>query len=341
MKIIHYLSYPGYGGAEKYTLNIAMEAVRDGHEVLFVLDSDGPLTEQLKRANLKFRILAAGNGFVLNKYLVGYLKFKKVVKNFRPDIIHTHFLRENIIAGLAKSQGSKLVRTVHRLDRFNNFAHRFSRKVVNRTTTNFIAPSKYAAQLMVREGYPEPKITVIYNGGKEIKATSPKENIVGVLSRLERGKGVLELVENLPERFNEFRILIAGAGDEEGKIKRLIENRGLKTVEMLGRVDNITDFFSKISLLLHPSSNESTLPMSVIEALSLGREAVVFDIPALKEFEGPGLIKVSRGDWKGLREEVLKQLDRQDYTAGEIKEYFRTNFGVEKLWSGVRKVYQS
>jgi glycosyltransferase involved in cell wall biosynthesis len=80
----------------------------------------------------------------------------------------------------------------------------------------------------------------------------------------------------------------------------MLETKEIKSVQLLGRIDDLESYFSKISLLLHPSTNESTLPMSVIETLGSGREAIVFDLPAFSEFEGLGLIKIKKDDWKGL-----------------------------------------
>lgn len=342
MKIIHYLSYPGYGGAEKYALNIASRATLAGHQALFVVDSEGPLTEKLHNQRIGYRSLRSDRLFLPLRYIVGIRRFKKIVREFRPEVVHTHFLRENLIACLVKSkkESFKILRTIHRLDRFESLAHKITKKFINRKTDQFIAPSEYAARILVTQKYDKGKIAVIPNGADELEVKTRRTNTVGLLTRLEKGKGALELVQNLPHGFSGFNIWIAGDGDCADEINEIIRKKELNSVKTLGRIDDLTYFFSNIDLLLHPSTNESTLPMSVIEALGSGKEAIIFDLPVFEEFNGPGIVKVKSGDWESLIEKTKEQLRKPEYSPTKIREYFRDNFSNDILWNKIENLYQ-
>jgi glycosyltransferase involved in cell wall biosynthesis len=101
------------------------------------------------------------------------------------------------------------------------------------------------------------------------------------VARLEpgaKGQDVLFKVLSQPEwRDRPIELNLYGSGPFEKVLRKMVDRLQLTNVHFHGHVANIADIWQRNHLLAMPSRQEG-LPLSLIEAMSCGRPAVVTDV---------------------------------------------------------------
>lgn len=118
------------------------------------------------------------------------------------------------------------------------------------------------------------------------------ERMVFAAGRLTHVKGFDLLLESwalLEKDFPDWRLCIAGDGEDREKLLGLIKEKGLRAAELVGRVPNMEEWYDRSAFYALPSREEG-FGMVLIEAMSRGRAAVSFACTA-----GPGEI-ISDGE---------------------------------------------
>jgi glycosyltransferase involved in cell wall biosynthesis len=336
MKITHLFCYPGDGGAEKYALYLADAARGSGHEVSFILGSDGPLLEKFKNNNYKFQVIKMPSWYNLN----AIMKLKKYFNENGTQIVHTHFLREHFLAVGAKILGAKIrvVRTFHRMDQLPTRVRPFY-KFYQRKTDAFIAISRFIKNYMVESGINDSLIKIIYNGVPEIRTNNTGEAI-GYLGRLTSEKGIAEFIEANIENFqknSEPGLMIAGEGPDKKIIESGVKENKLVNVDLAGNVDDLTSFFKKVSVLILPSRTE-VMPLVVLEAYSAGIPVVSFNLEPLKEVIDEKFM-VNEGDYEGLYELAAKY--HQEDFSSELNRLYKEKYSIDNMWQKTESLYKS
>lgn len=119
----------------------------------------------------------------------------------------------------------------------------------------------------------------------------------------------LRAVARLRERLGDVRVLFAGSGPEEEKIKRQADELGAEWAGFLGSRDDVPALLRAADLAVLPSTAEG-LPMSLIEAMAVGTPVVatdVGDVRWLLDVSGGGLC-VAAGDEDGFVEACARVL---------------------------------
>lgn len=152
--------------------------------------------------------------------------------------------------------------------------HKF-KKYFEKNVDQFIAPSQFMADTLVKHGYDSKKIIVIPNPIPESAGTGAwlrSGDYVGFAGRLSEEKGVqvlLAAAAQLPE----ITFKIAGSGPEEGKLKEFCQAQKLTNVEFVGFQTGqaLEDFIAQAKLLVVPSIWYENGPLSVLEPMARGQ----------------------------------------------------------------------
>lgn len=133
-----------------------------------------------------------------------------------------------------------------------------------------------------------------------------------------------------------FRILIVGSGEDEGKMKKLAEQLGLREVEFLGRVpaERIPHLIRPCLALVAPSRWNEAFNYSIIEAASAGTVSIVSKMGGMSEAAGPGGFFFNNEDPVGLSEILeycLKHPEEALRRGEESKEYAAKHFSPEPI----------
>jgi radical SAM protein with 4Fe4S-binding SPASM domain len=115
---------------------------------------------------------------------------------------------------------------------------------------------------------------------------APHERAVTTLARLHPMKGLDNLLLAWPDvrrRVPDARLLIAGEGEERGRLESLATHLGLDgTVRFLGQVADTPRLLAASDLVCHPSLNDG-LPNAVVEALAMDVPVVASAVGGLPE----------------------------------------------------------
>jgi glycosyltransferase involved in cell wall biosynthesis len=181
----------------------------------------------------------------------------------------------------------------------------------------------------------------------DIRADDP---VVGTVSVLRRQKALDVLVRAalpLLSDFPRLKVLIAGGGPEEARLRALIGELGLKdTVILLGswRAEEVPDFLSAIDVAVNCSNFEGT-PAAIVEAMAAGRPVVATRVggtPDLIEHDVHGLL-VKPQDVPGLAEairELLADPDRRARLGEAARARQRREFDVSVLVRRLEDLYE-
>lgn len=358
MNICYVIADPEIGGAEKYALALAGEAKKSGHKVYFIIGRKGPLINEFRIYNFEFRIIPMQTSFNPFAVIKSTFALRKYFKGNGIEVVHTQMLREHSIAILAKMMGARIsiVRTFHRLDQFN-WKMRPLMWFYRRQTDAFIVATQYVRNYL-SENSIKNKVYVIENGvpsviptevegsldevperGRRTREDKPKA--FGFLGRVVPEKGILQFVRESAYSFKgEEKLLIAGEGPEMDELKKITKNN--ENIKILGPTNDISDFFSKISVLVLPSKTE-VMPLSVLEAYSAGIPVVTFDLESLKEVV-PAVagLRTPAYDYRKMAEETIKLLKNQGLLAKmseNARKLYKEKYTVEKMWQKTKKLY--
>lgn len=147
---------------------------------------------------------------------------------------------------------------------------------------------------------------------------------------------ILRAFASIQKKIAEARLVVAGTGSEEAKLKKLAADLNLKNVEFAGRVapEKMPEFYDKADVYLN-SSVVDNMPLSIVEAYACGLPVVSSDaggIPYILENERTGLT-VKAGDYEALASAAIRLIENQSLAseiAENAREYCR-NFAPEKV----------
>ena len=236
------------------------------------------------------------------------------------------------------------------------YLHHSLLKIYEKNIAVFIAPSEFMKNTAVRFGQDEKKIQVIYNPyGREFSAgngatekienkkmtTGKKDDYFFYFGRLSAEKGLPVLIR--AAALSGQKVKIAGNGSEEIMLRKLVED--LKApVEFLGlkNAAELKPLISGSQAIIIPSIWNENMPLSLLEAFSLGQPAIVSNIGGLPEVvqEGINGWLFKPGDGHDLAEKMLavSKLDKRKLAAAA--QATAELFTPEKNTAAVLNVYK-
>lgn len=338
MKIAYLFAYFGEGGAEEHAILLAEKAKESGHDPLFLISDYSNLAmDRIKKAGFKVMSLNMKSSFNLLSVLKSATKLKKIIESEQIDIVHAHMLREQSLSIIAKLFGAKfvLIRTYHRFDQFN-WKMRPLLPIYKRFTDAVISISKSMSEYLYQNGLTD-RVHLIENGVDEVKVVKHRKAL-GFIGRLTEEKGILKFIESNIDILRKNKLVIAGDGPDTDAIKQIVKKNGLN-VELLGKVDDKSDFFEKISVLILPSRTE-VLPLVVLEAYSCGLPVVAFKMDQLKFLVGKDNgVLVKKGDYKQMAEKSVGLIARSNsFKKANITKY-KSQYSIDAMWAKTNKLY--
>jgi glycosyltransferase involved in cell wall biosynthesis len=290
MKIIHIVNDLKIGGLQKFVCELSRESSLKYEVTLLVLnhcDKDRVYSVD-SRVNVIF--------FSEKKYLSRMLRIKKVIKKYKPDIVHTHGLTLflSILSQLRFCRSSlRRVHTVHNMaekeaGKIRSYFHWFSFKflgvtpitISNEVDNSFSEYYKGIARFQINNGINEVsktnKFEKVVRHLNEIKNDEETKIIINV-GRIDGQKNQKLLIEafNKIKESNNVILLIAGSGDNENNnfYKNIVDSYDLDKIHFLSEVDNISDYLYCSDIFCLSSKFEG-LPIALLEAMSVGLTCV-------------------------------------------------------------------
>jgi glycosyltransferase involved in cell wall biosynthesis len=291
-KILFVISTLNPGGAEIQLLRILQNLNYSIYDVnLFILSANQKLKDSLPKEVIVETIIVRKS---VLWFLGDLLKLISRIKKLSPDIIHSSLLLSNLLVRPYKLLSKKTLILNH-IHGQGNWVPKIIRFIDSKTAIlvdKFIFVSQFSATLRIkREKYPLFKVNVLLNAIdihslEDVKYIKNDLLILGTLSRLTEVKKLersIDIAKYLNEKGIKTRLLIAGEGEEKGKLEAHVNNLNLKDfVDFVGFQSNLNTFLSRIDILLSTSERED-LPINLIEGLVAGKPLIATNVGGVPE----------------------------------------------------------
>lgn len=236
------------------------------------------------------------------------------------------------------------------------YLHHSVLKIYEKRISVFIAPSAFMKNTAERFGQDGKKIRVIYNPyGQEFDsndlikektenkniADNKKENYFLYFGRLSEEKGLSILIQ--AAALAGQKVKLAGTGPEEAALQTLTKN--LKApVEFLGlkTAAELKPLISDSQAVIIPSIWGENMPLSLLEAFSLGKPVIASNIGGLPEIVHDGIngLLCNPGDAHDLAEKMLAISKLDGRTLRKNAQDAVKDLTPEKNTAAVLAVYQ-
>ena len=298
MRIVTVLTSLGVGGAEKQALAVAERMAQRGHEVALValmprLAAEWPTT-------LPVAHLDIGKDPV--SVVAGFLRARRFLRAFRPDVVHSHSFHANLLARLLRIglPHFAVISTVHNVyegGRLRMTAYRLTDRFTERT----IAVSKAAAKRFVGlKAVPRRKCLVRANGIDTAEfapnaarrattraAMGADSNFVwlsaGRITPAKDYPNLLRAFELVREQVSDVELWIAGAST--GAMVHAAEGGTQNQVHWLGLRRDMPALLDAADGFVLGSAWEG-MPLVVGEAMAMEKLVVATDVGGVRELVG-------------------------------------------------------
>jgi len=363
VKIIHIISDTNIGGAGVYLKTLAGHFDRDRFDIEIILPSESRLAPELAPYSVNLTEFArmADKSFDIRSVF----GFRRLFKEQKPDVIHTHAAMSARIAGRFASRRTKIIYTRHTVSEPPEKMTVFPLKQLNGAVNNYfcdriIAVSPAAKDNLVSTGVNEKKIEVIFNGTERQKQITEAEKselrkkygigrdkfVAAQIGRFspEKGHALALTAAGICKKDKDIVFVFAGTGPLEEELKKKADALKLDNIIMTGFVKNIWEIENIMDLQVNASLAEAT-SLSLLEGMSLKKPAAASDCggnPFVIEHGVNGLI-FPKKDANALAEAILKiKSDGELYknlSAGAEKIYSE-RFTAERMVSRVCQLYE-
>ena len=303
MRIAYMLTSLGMGGAEKQVIALAARMAERGHNVALISvmprkAEEWPTSIEVLYLNIRKTPWSAWAGLMMARAFF---------REFRPDILHSHSFHANMLARLLALAvpGTVVVSTIHNIYEgsiLRMLAYRFTDRLSRRT----VAVSHAAADRFKRLGAVPPGRCAVITNGIDVREFAPDHDRrarmrqeMGVRSTfvwLASGRVVvakdypnlLRALVLLGETHSYAEVWVAG-GWNDGEMERLIElpefHRVEPMVRWLGLRRDLPALLDAADGFVSSSAWEG-MPLSVGEAMAMGKQVVATDVGGVRELVG-------------------------------------------------------
>lgn len=279
MKVLQITPTLCMGGAETMCENLTNNLIKLGVDVVVVslYDRHTPISERLEKNGVKIIYLGKKSGLDLSMVS----KLKRVMKEEKPDVVHSHnnTMQYAVLAAMLAKIKCR-VHTVHSVaqQELGKLAKKVAKHYYRRHGLVPVALSDNIKNtVMDVYGLPEEKIPVVLNGvdfsrcdaKKDYEAAEPFTILhIGRFADVKNHSMLLSAFKNFHEKIPASRLCLIGDGERRADCERFVEENGLsECVEFLGIQSNVYGFLHKADVFTLPSKYEG-IPMTLIEAMA-------------------------------------------------------------------------
>jgi glycosyltransferase involved in cell wall biosynthesis len=380
VRIAHVITRLIVGGAQENVVLCCEDLMRQyGDEVLLItgppLGPEGSLLEQARAGGIPIAPVDELQRPV-NPWrdLLSYVRIKRLLRDFRPDVVHTHSAKGGILGRAAawSLRVPVIVHTVHGAP-FHPYQGRGARAMIRacerwaaRRCHALVSVADAMTDLMVAAGVaPREKFTTIKSGmdvqpfldsaqcrdrvRREL-GYGPDEIVIGKIARLFHLKGheyVIEAAKDVVRANRPARFLFVGGGTLREPLTRQIAAAGLTghfQFAGLTPPHRIPELIAAMDIVVHASLREG-LARALPQALIAGKPVVSFDVDGAREvvLDGQTGFLVPPQDAAGLAaalNRLIGDASLRNRLGEEGRRRFTDEFRHERMTAQLRTLYQ-
>ena len=272
-------------------------------DYLALRDSDLPVV----------RLAGLGRSVRLLGDLTAFVSLIRLMRDERPDIVHTHTAKAGFVGRLAAIVAGVpvVVHTYHGHLLHSYFwppvarSIRFVEAALARRTTALVAVGSRVRDELLEAGIGDPDRFLVFAPG--VAEPSVKDQVterrtlglssddrvvlfVGRLTRVKRVDRLLEAMVEVQEAIPSALLVVAGDGELSDELRRMATQAGVR-VMFLGWRSDVASLYAAADLAVLSSDNEG-MPVSLLEAAMSGVPAVTTDAGSASEVVVDGVTGV-------------------------------------------------
>jgi len=367
LKVLHLVNTLSTGGAELHLLTLCRHLKASGvTPVVACLRQEASDNSRPLRADFENEGVPVVNLRADHRFDWSYLtKSMRLLKEVRPQLLHTHLPRADIAGATAGLLGSRVpwVCSIHSI--YNaSWSGRWALPVLDRVwrRADQIVAISFAVKdwLVKQRGQLPENIRVVHYGIDAKRFMTPTQDlrdtmklhgrrVIGSIGRLEPGKGHDILIRAMPKilrKMPESILLIAGH-DTWGYgnvLQELIDRLALgQAVRLVGFQQDTPAFLKLLDVFAFASRSEG-FGLVVVEAMAAAKPIVVSGIPPLTEMivdrETGRLVSGDEpADWARVILENLQDDAEARRNGMRAQRSVRESFTAEKMTSETLALY--
>ena len=364
IKVIHVISDTNIGGAGRLLLNCLRNFSRDEFLIKVILPRDSLLKHEIE--SLLYEVIEIEGNSDKSLDFKSIKILKRIFKEEKPDIVHTHASMSARIAAFLAGVKTKLY-TRHCAFEPRKILTVFPVKQLfgifdNILTNKIIATAVVAKNDLIKTGIKEKKIEVILNGVdpitkysedeilkiKEKLGITPQDFVVGIIARLEENKGQKYFINTINLLRNKnVKGLIVGDGSARATFLEQVVNLKLQNnIIFTGFQKDVTPFMNIIDVNINCSNLSETSCLSLAEGMSLGKPAIATicggNSDMISDGENGFLVPINDSNELGEKIETLIN-DKELYKSmsENAKKVYKEKFTADVMTSSVQKLYNT
>lgn len=340
------------GGGQKFVLDLAKGLDKEQFRVRVLV-----FFRQRHKAFAKF---AEENGIetvYLNKKkgldLSFFRQVRKAIKEFQPDVIHSHLNTMLYLLPFYRKKQIKL-HTVHTLAQKEHYG---MQKLVNYIAFHWkgVVPvaisDTVAGTIANTHGLKREAIPVVYNGVDCARYDIPKVagntfNLVsvGTIYAVKNFPFLVDCFSELHKVHPETRLTIVGNGVQRGELYEQIDRLGLTdAVTITGTVGNVEDYLAASDIYV-ASSHFEGLPLSILEAMAAGLPVISTNVGGVPDVvrDGENGLLITPGDkaaYIAALTELTENTEKRTAFSARSKELSK-NYDEELTIHGYESLYK-
>ena len=368
LKVLYIITSLGKGGAERLLVDTCRE-LNNRNDIEYLIVNLSPVNSY-KYLEADLNIVYCNSTVelsILKKTKIDLTEYKKIVEDFKPDIIHSHLYIAEIISREKTYNNIIYISHMHGYeDIFKNFSYKtfFSKRKITdwyekrrlikkykKCNNHFIVISNYEKEFIINNMPSDfanrmfflPNAIDYYKfyfGKKYTDLHTININktieLVNVGSFVENKNQVflIDVIKKLLEKGYKVHLTLVGDGPDkhitENKIKK---NKLDKVIEFTNIVNNVEDFLHKSDIYIHSSFYEA-FGLALLEAMAAGLPVVCLDGKGNRDIVKNGLngFMIEKPDANLFAEKIIELISNKklysEMSENAVK--FAADYDIEK-----------
>lgn len=358
MKIMLFAAGGDIGGGKTHILSLAKKLSAD-NELVLLSFRKGVLADEAREMGLT--TIDMDNGW---RIVRDFSMALEAVDSFKPDIIHCHGAKANMMGVLVKMMRHiSVMTTVHsdpKLDYMGMPLKQYTFGLINaialRNMDFYMAVADRMQRNLIERGFDPHRIFTIYNGLDFSQAKDePKpmntdgDIVIGIAARLTPIKDIGTVIRAFAvayEKNPRLKLSIAGTGEDEQELRQLaVDLKVADRVVFEGWISDIQAYFSKVDINVLASLSE-TFPYSLLEGAYEHCPAIasrVGGIPSLISHGESGFL-FEPGDVQTFADYIYRlSVDEglRQMLAENLFQKAKNEFSLKRMKEDQQKVYET
>ena len=360
MQITHDLAI---GGLQQVVVNLCRSIDHDRfHITVLCLRALGPLAQEIEQLGIKVILLPQSEQ---GTDYFSFLKVAKILRTEKIQVIHTHNtqpLVDGTLGALFSGKKKRIIHSDHARQFPDKKRYMFAEWCMSHFVYKMIGVSEQTtANLRKYEKISTKKLMTIENGidGSKFNVTIDIEAkrkelglpvggpVLGVISRLEKVKGITYLLQAMPEILKEhpqMTLLIVGDGAEREALEKESLQLDIQDhVVFTGSRLDIPEIFQVLDIYVLPSLSEG-LPMGLLEAMAARRPVVASNVGGIPSAvtNGETAVLVEPGNVQQLSlaiVDLLRDQSLKNKLADNAHNIFQVKYSAKNMVTGYSLLY--